>query len=369
MVAWTRLLSAAGLVALVAGCSNPTTGDPTPVGPPVVSCPLSVTVSGASGAGQVVTYPSPTTTGGTPPVTTTCSPASGALFPVGTTTVSCTARDAIQRPAVCSFTVTLVSSHLSAMSFVAFGDSMTAGENSFLSVPPGYSATYSPTCGPQTTTAARHLAQARPSYIDLGNAYPTQLLGMLNARFAGEAFTMDNEGLPGELAEDGVSRLSPCVFVTDRPNVLLLLEGINDLGAVGYQPTPSEEKTIVGYLKQDVSNALAARVPFIFVSTILPVTDCSSASENCHVGPSVNVEASVANVAINQTNALIRAGIGGATIVDGNAAFFAADPTLASLIEIDGLHGTPAGYRVLAQAFMNAIVNRIPITSLNRVRR
>jgi lysophospholipase L1-like esterase len=368
MVAWTRLLIVAGLVALVADCGSPTTVDPPPVGPPMVTCPANVTVSGASSAGQAVTYTGPVTTGGTPPVTTTCSPASGAVFPVGTTPVTCTARDAIKRPAVCTFTVTLVTSHLDAMTFVAFGDSLTAGENSLEPPPPGYSANYIPTCGPQTAAAARHLAQARPSFIDLGNAYPTQLLGMLNARFAGEAFTMDNEGLPAERAQDGVSRL-PCVFPLDHPNVLLLLEGINDLGGFNYMPTASEEQAIVGYLKTDVFNALKAGVPFIFVSTILPVTNCSSASTNCHVGPSVNVDASVANNAISQTNAMIRAGISGAIVVDGNAAFFAADPTLGSLIEIDGLHATPAGYTVLAQAFMNAIVTHIPITSLHRIRR
>ena len=369
MVAWTRIPIAAGLVALVAGCSDPTTADPpSPVGTLAVSCPASVTVTGASSSGQAVTYASPVTTGGTPPVTTTCSPASGAVFPVGATTVSCTARDALSRTAVCSLTVTLVSSHLSAMSFVAFGDSMTAGENSLEPPPPGYSAIYTPTCGPATTAAARHLAQARPSYIDLANAYPTQLLGMLNARFAGEAFTMDNEGLPGETAQDGVSRL-PCVFPLDHPNVLLLLEGTNDLDGFNYTPTASEEQTIVGYLRTDVLNAVEAGVPFIFVSTILPVANCSPASTNCHVGPPVNVDASVANSYINQTNAMIKAGLSGAIIVDGNAAFLATDPTLASLIEIDGLHATPAGYTVLAQTFMNGIVSHIPVTSLRRVRR
>jgi lysophospholipase L1-like esterase len=370
MFAWTRLLIAAGLVALVAGCSNPTTGDPPPpVGPPVVSCPANVTVTGASGAGQPVTYASPIETGGTPPVTTTCSPASGAVFPVGTTMATCTARDAISRSAVCYFTVSLVSSHLGAMNFVAFGDSLTAGENSLEPPPPGYPATYQPTCGPATTTAARHAAQARPSYIDLANSYPTKLLGMLNARFPGEAFTMDNEGQPGEPAADGVSRL-PCVFPLDHPNVLLLLEGINDLDVTfAFRPTPSQEQMIVGYLRTDVSNAVAAGVPFIFVSTILPVTNCSPTSMNCHVGPSVNVDASIANAAISQTNAIIKAGISGAIIVDGNAAFYANDPTLASLIEIDGLHGTPPGYTVLAQTFMNAIVNHIPVTSLRRIHR
>src|SRR5579864_1204699 len=184
MVAWTRLPIAVGFVALVAGCSTPTSVDPPPVGPPVVSCPSNVTVTGASGTGQVVTYPSPTTTGGTPPVTTTCSPASGSQFPVGTTTVSCTARDAIQRPAVCSFTVTLTSSHLGAMSFVAFGDSTTAGENGN-NPPPGGSFGNNPgNCSSiVTSSATRRTAQAaRPSVIDLANAYPTQLQAILQAR-------------------------------------------------------------------------------------------------------------------------------------------------------------------------------------------
>jgi lysophospholipase L1-like esterase len=366
MVAWTRLFTAAGLAVLVTDCSSPTTVDPgPPVGPPVVACPANVTVTSAS-AGQTVTYPSPVTTGGTPPVTTTCVPASGSAFPVGTTTVSCTARDAIQRPAVCSFTVTLVSSHLGAMSFVAFGDSLTAGENSL----PGSPANYYPTCGAPATTAARHLAQARPSYIDLTNAYPTQLLAMLNDRFAGEAFTMDNEGLPDETAQDGVPRLSGCVLPLDHPNVLLLLEGTNDLDGFDYDmPTALEEQTIVGYLQTDVANALNAGVPFIFVSTILPVTNCTSTSTDCHVGPKVNVDATTANATINQTNAMIKANISGAIIVDGYGAFMANDPTLASLIESDGLHATPKGYMVLAQQFMNALVSHVPITSLRRIHR
>jgi lysophospholipase L1-like esterase len=371
MFARTRILIAAGLVALVAGCSNPTTSDPPPpVGPPMVTCPANLTVTSAS-AGQAVTYVSPVTTGGTPPVTTTCSPASGAAFPVGTTSVTCTARDAIQRSAVCSFAVTLVSSHLSAMNFVAFGDSITAGENGDEPPPPGISDSNPVNCGPATTTAALHVAQARPSYIDIPNTYPLQLLGMLNARFPGEPFSMVNEGLRGETAHDGMSRLSPCVLMTDHPGVLLVLEGINDLaGTFSFTPKPADEQTIVNYLRTDVSKALGAGVSFIFVSTILPVTNCTSGDPgDCRVGPSVSVDATAANTVINQTNAIIRAGIGGATIVDGNAAFLAADPTLATLVGDDGLHPTPAGYTVLARAFMNAIVNHIPITSLRRIHR
>jgi hypothetical protein len=43
-----------------------------------------------------------------PPVSATCSPASGSVFPLGTTTVSCTTTDSAGRSASASFTVTLV---------------------------------------------------------------------------------------------------------------------------------------------------------------------------------------------------------------------------------------------------------------------
>ena len=43
--------------------------------------------------GAVVTYPAPTTTGGTAPVAVSCSHASGAFYPLGVTTVTCTATD------------------------------------------------------------------------------------------------------------------------------------------------------------------------------------------------------------------------------------------------------------------------------------
>jgi len=182
-------------------------------------------------------------------VTTTCSPASGAVFPVGATTVSCTARDALSRTAVCSLTVTLVSSHLSAMSFVAFGDRHDGRREQSRAA---------------ATWLFRHLhADLRPghdgsrappgageaSYIDLASAYPTQLLGMLNARFAGEAFTMDNEGLPGRNGARWRLASSPCVFPPGPArNVLLLLEGTNEFWTgLNYTPTASEEQSDRGY--------------------------------------------------------------------------------------------------------------------------
>jgi lysophospholipase L1-like esterase len=354
------MLVAVVAVACVAACGGPTVCTNCTSPPPAleISCPSDVTIAGAPPAGQTVTYASPVTTAGTPPVTSTCSPASGSVFPVGATSVGCTAHDAIGQSAVCSFHVTLTTSHLGAMRFVAFGDSITAGENGIPAGDPN-----PVNCGPVSASAPLATQRAIPEFIDVTKSYPTQLLGLLNARFVGEAFVMINEGLRGELAADGVRRLSPCVFQIDRPDVLFLLEGINDLIGFNYDPSQSQSQGIVNDLSSDASAARSAGVSFVFVSTILPVERCPDPN-NCQIHDAVQP-----NHAIDQTNAIILAGIPGATIVDGNAAFRAADPSLASLISTDGLHPSSAGYKVLAQAYMDAIVSHIPITSLHRVPR
>jgi hypothetical protein len=58
-------------------------------------------------AGAAVVFAAPTATDNCPGVAVTCSPASGAFFPIGTTTVTCTARDASNNTATSGFTVTV----------------------------------------------------------------------------------------------------------------------------------------------------------------------------------------------------------------------------------------------------------------------
>ncbi len=55
----------------------------------------------------MVTYTSTATDLVDGPLTPTCTPPSGSLFPVGTTTVTCTATDSEGNPATGSFTVTV----------------------------------------------------------------------------------------------------------------------------------------------------------------------------------------------------------------------------------------------------------------------
>ena len=76
--------------------------------PPSITPPANVTVSNdLDQAGAVVNYPAPTASDNAPGVTTSCSPASGSFFPLGTTTVNCTATDASGNTAPASFTVTV----------------------------------------------------------------------------------------------------------------------------------------------------------------------------------------------------------------------------------------------------------------------
>ncbi|MDX2039771.1 MAG: HYR domain-containing protein, partial [Acidobacteriota bacterium] len=81
--------------------------------PPTITCPTDQSVVGSGPT--VVNYPAPTASDNCPGVSVSCVPASGSSFPVGTTTVTCTASDATaqqngqpQGTAQCSFTVTVI---------------------------------------------------------------------------------------------------------------------------------------------------------------------------------------------------------------------------------------------------------------------
>jgi subtilisin-like proprotein convertase family protein len=79
--------------------------------PPTITCPAPVTAVAAQtcplATSGTVTFPAPTASDNCPGVTTACTPPSGSTFPVGTTTVTCTATDASGNTASCSFSVTL----------------------------------------------------------------------------------------------------------------------------------------------------------------------------------------------------------------------------------------------------------------------
>jgi len=76
------------------------------VTPPSISCPPSMNITACSASGAVATYPAPPATDNADPnVAVACVPPSGSVFPVGTTTVTCTATDDCTNRTTCTFLV------------------------------------------------------------------------------------------------------------------------------------------------------------------------------------------------------------------------------------------------------------------------
>ena len=295
------------------GCEqSPNAPAPIP-GPPSVSCPANVTVTGITGSGQPVTYPMPVTTGGTLPVTSSCTPPSNASFPLGATPVTCTAIDAQQRQATCTFMVTLQPLVIGIQKAVAFGDSVTAGED------------------------GRSL-QIRVGFVDPLRSYPAVLQSTLARDFPNQAIPVVNEGLGGEFAEAGVRRL-PRVLQTHRPDVLLLLHGYNDLLNDGLDAVDD----LVDALRDDVRIARTSGVAHVFVSTLTPSRPATGPRDRA-IDPR----------AIQETNARLSAMVPaeGASLVRTFEAFAGREQ---QLVGDDGLHLTVAGNEVLAETFYRAM--------------
>jgi hypothetical protein len=77
---------------------------------PVISCPANITLEPSCPTGAIATYATPTATDNcaVQSVVRSAGPASGSVFPIGTTTVTHTATDIYGNTSSCSFTVTVV---------------------------------------------------------------------------------------------------------------------------------------------------------------------------------------------------------------------------------------------------------------------
>jgi hypothetical protein len=74
---------------------------------PALECPEDMVVSCAVDSGAVVEFEVIAIDGCDESPTVTCEPSSGSVFPVGTTTVTCTATDALGNSSTCTFDVTV----------------------------------------------------------------------------------------------------------------------------------------------------------------------------------------------------------------------------------------------------------------------
>lgn len=249
----------------------------------------------------------------------TCTPAGGSAFPVGTTTVSCTATDALQRMSTCTSTVTIrPAPQLSKTRFLAFGDSITFGRCN----------------GPG----------------DVCPPYTIRLRQLLEARYTRQSFTVIESGRPAENASDDIPPINGNMAGQDRlpielasfaPEALLLMEGSNDL--LNASPSVSVEWATIA-LDQMVSNARARGVT-VFLATIPPMR---------YPAPPGTSNRNTAGPLVPVLNDRIRAiaATRGAVLVDIYAAMNA---DLAGTIGIDNLHPTQKGLQVIADTFYAAI--------------
>jgi lysophospholipase L1-like esterase len=260
--------------------------------------------------GTDVHWDAPAPAGGRAPVDVRCEPRSGSIFAMGESTVRCSATDADMRQASCTFGVTVtVSRPLGRTRFVAYGDSITQGQ-------------------------VRSIGFA--TLIEPLESYPFKLEQILRSRYPAQDVTVANAGFGGEVPVDGVARL-PGVLDAEHPDVLLLQEGTNGL--------TTERVTSYGnHLRTMVSLARQRNIDVI-IATLLPV------------GPPHTDSRPTKSAAIIQLNRRIEAiaaefGIGPA--LDLYSAF-EENP---SLLDVDGLHPTRAGYTRIAELFADEVIRR-----------
>jgi lysophospholipase L1-like esterase len=204
---------------------------------------------------------------------------------------------------------------ISATRFMAFGDSLTAGEV-------------------QLSTGANLMA------VDPSVAYPTVLLNELQTRYKSQPLTMSNEGRSGESAEDGTSRLSRAL-VAQQPEVLIVLQGVIDLS----QGLESAIPKVIEALKFDIRDAQRKGVQHVFVSTLLP----QKAGFNAHaIDLIVPANDEIRHLVATE----------GARLLDGYAALAGQEATL---IGADGLHPVAAGYEVLGKFFAAELIKVLDV--------
>jgi len=288
------------------------------------------------------------TVAGVPVDKSSCSPASGSMFPVGTSTVTCTPDQTLLANA-CSFTITIVATpKLRLTRFMAFGDSITEGFITPGLLPSGVT--------PSDIAAQLRAAAGRPipgisTAVQPLNAYPAQLRTLLAPAYATQSISVANEGLSGELTTEGVSRLTSSLLSV-RPEVLLLFEGFNDIGRALISPgtkTPSSIAAPIAANLRSMAQEAQGRGVEVLLATLTPVSDSYDLSAPGTRGAIVTLNAEIRSIAA-------QLGLGG--VID----LYAALARVPGVLGADGFHPTAAGYRRMAEVFFAEIVSRYDIT-------
>jgi lysophospholipase L1-like esterase len=311
---------------LAAACSSPSAPTPAPPPPPPVanapslSCGEGISRATVNATGMPVSFDAPPVTGGQGSVSVSCSPSSGETFPIGTTAVKCTATDSLNRTASCEFPVTVSKlSQLSKTRFLAFGDSITAGEVTF---PVG---------------SSRIGAMAITKQVVVPSAaYPTLLAKTLQGRYSTQAdlITVANYGMGGEKVINARNRYLSALSIV-RPDVVMILDGLNDIAAGENGAASSAASEIRVWVAEARSRGMT-----VFVATPPP----SRPGGNRTINPLLLVD--WAN-RIRDISA--RDGAGLVEIYNTML------PDAQRYIGVDGLHPNEQGYAKIADIFFQTI--------------
>ena len=202
---------------------------------------------------------------------------------------------------------------LSLTRFLAFGDSFTAGE---------------------VTTPVSTSSTVGKLIVVPAASYPAVLQSRLHSMYTNQVTTISvtNAGEPSERILDGLQRF-PGVYDATRPEVVLIMEGVNGLPQVGPDISSGVMRIMVQHAKAGGSR--------VFVGSMVPQV----ASRPRGTTPVSEL------LAYNNTLQLMSQQEG-VTYVDLYNPML---PDAASLIGSDGLHPTEAGYRRIAELFLAAI--------------
>jgi lysophospholipase L1-like esterase len=254
-------------------------------------------------------------------VTVSCSPASGETFPIGNTQVSCTATDSLSRTGTCSFSVTVSKLPvLSRTRYLAFGDSITAGEVAF-------------PIGGGSLIGANRISKL---ILVPSASYPAVLNRTLLGRYAAQAASINvwNYGFSGEKAIVARPRFISALNAVN-PEVVLLMQGYNDIPG-------GNDGAASGAASEMRAMTLEARSRGmrVFIATLAP--------------PRPGGNRTIAQQWVDDYNGRIRdlAAREGATLVD---VYSGLRPEVNRYIGLDGLHPNEAGYAKIADIFFQAI--------------
>ena len=200
--------------------------------------------------------------------------------------------------------------------FVAFGDSITWGATS----------AWDP----------------RFVFATANGGYPERLEAGLNTYHAPQRFSVFNDGLPGELAVGALTRFR-AMLTTRRPEVVLLLEGINDLAN-------DVSVSRIGTALRQMMDAATAAGAAVVVATMFPTYEVTD--------PDGNVRTNGAAL-VPEMNAEIRRVSAGRT----NVHLLDLEPRMRNrrYVGADGIHLTDEGFEVMSAAFLEAVERAFPV--------